>query len=178
MKAGYLAVSCLVIAIFTLDGCDVLRKIAGRPTSADLDLIRIEILEEESAAAAEEARQKAYEDSVELARQSALRSQELLDSLRSSGSVITPAKLGGLDTSALDGEYYIIIGAFKNESNAQRLADKVLAAGYPAQVIRLKTGMNAVGICESDDAETVSRWLKKVRHEPFCPKEAWVLVKE
>lgn len=179
MNRRLLALSCLAIAVLTLDGCDMLRKIAGRPTSSDLNAMRIEIIEEDEAAAADEARQKAYEDSVSLAEQRARRSEEVLDSLRSSGSIITPSKLGVVEEkSALSANYYIIIGAFKEKSNAERLAAKVEAAGYPAKLISLKTGMNAVGICESDDAGTVNQWLNKVRNESFCPKEAWVLVRE
>lgn len=156
----------------------MLRKMAGRPTSADLQAMRIEIIEEGKTAAEEAARQKKAADSAAMAVRMAERSAFVLDSLKASGSIITPGKLGGIDSSDLESSFYIIVGAFRDRSNAARMTAKVEEAGYPARIISLKTGMHAVGICESDDAVQVSEWLKKVRLESFCPKEAWVLVKE
>lgn len=178
MKRGYIAVSSLIIAVLMLTGCDAFRRLAGRPTSKDIHAMRVEILEEDAAAAAEEARQKAVMDSIALAERLAAESEAIMDSLKSEGRIISPNKLGGVDPASLKEQYYIVIGSFKDRANADRLAAKVGEAGYPATVIILRTGMNAVGICGTNDVHSLNESLKKVRKESFCPKEAWVLVKE
>lgn len=172
IKSKVLVLSSLVVAVAMLSGCDLFRRIAGRPTSSDIEGMRVEIIEAEQLAA----REAFVADSLRKVEESRVDTLAVLDSIRGEVNMYGPSRLGGADKSVLNRQYYIVIGAFKDKSNADRLASKVTEAGYPATVIPFKNGMNVVGICPTDDVKTVHDCLKEVKRESFCPKEAWVLV--
>ena len=160
-------------------GCDGLRKLAGRPTAGELAVRQASML------AAQEARHRAAVDSMHRVQQvladslAALDSLSALDSLRQSrGTILNPSALGGLFTTKLDSRYYIVVGSFRDRSNAESLVRRVEGMGYIPTLISFRNGFNAVGICQTDLlAEAVSS-LRKVRREPFCPPDAWILVNE
>ena len=97
----------LALAITTLlaGSCDFVRRIAGRPTAAQVEEIRQERIRRE------EARLQATLDSLEqvkkrLADSLAAREAYLLDSLtQARGTVLNPAKMGGLFTTKLQAKY-------------------------------------------------------------------------
>jgi len=153
-------------------GCDGLRKLAGRPTLAEIDAIRAETR------AREEALHQARIDSLERVRK-ALADSLALDSLRQQkGTILNPAKMGGLFTTKLDYKYYIVVGAFKQRSGAERKVREVNAAGYTATLISFRNGFNAVSVFHDDDLNVILRKMKTVREEPFCPGDVWILVNE
>ena len=92
----------LAVLLLSVTGCDFIRTLAGRPTSAQVETIRKEKI------AAEEARHQAVLDSMEQAKQALADSMarleaHLLDSLsQAKGTVLNPSKLGGLFTTKLD----------------------------------------------------------------------------
>ena len=107
----------LAFAAVILSGCDFLRSLAGKPTSAELEEKRERILQLE-----EEARLQARLDSMEKVRQRmadslAALEGHLLDSLsQTKGTILNPSKLGGLFTTKLDAKYYIVVGAFRTRA--------------------------------------------------------------
>ena len=156
-----------------LTGCDAFRRLAGRPTSAELEQRRMELL------AQREAEHQARIDSLRIVEKALADSLATLDSLKQiSGTVLNPTKIGGLYTTKLDYRYYIIVGAFQQRSFAERLLTRVQNAGYVGTLISFRNGYNVVGICQSDDLNKINASLRKVREEPFCPSDVWVLVNE
>lgn len=164
------------VSLFVLTGCDFFRVLAGRPTSRDIETKKIEILraEQEAELAAEQARleeerlQKVAKDSL-----------AALDSISQfGGSVLNPAKLGGLFATKLEARYSVIIGAFMLRSNAEALFKKAKAAGYSPSLISFNNGMVAVGVCPSNTIIEAKEGLKKVRMEWFCPVDVWILLNE
>lgn len=157
-------------------GCDFVRTLAGRPTSAQLEQIRRERI------AAEEARHQAVLDSMERAQKAleeamAAREQELLDSLtQARGTVLNPSKLGGLFTTKLDSKYFIVVGAFRNRSFAERKLTECNAAGYTATIISFRNGLMAVAVCPSDNLEETLKTLKQLRGTDVCPQDGWILM--
>ena len=167
----------LVLAAVTLvSSCDFVRTLAGRPTSAQLEQIR------KSRMAAEEARHQARLDSMEKAEKAmaealAAREAHLLDSLmQGRGTVLNPSKLGGLFTTKLDSKYYIVVGAFRNRSNAERKLTQCNNAGYTATIISFRNGLLAVAVCPSNDLEKTLKTLKELRGTEVCPKDGWILM--
>ena len=81
----------VIVSLLCLTGCDFMRKLAGRPTSEDVELKRIEILR------AEEAALQARLDSLRNVEQRMIQdSLNALDSIRQlGGSILNPASLGG-----------------------------------------------------------------------------------
>jgi cell division protein FtsN len=169
----------LILAIATLTlvtGCDFVRTLAGRPTSTQLEQIRLQKM------AAEEARHQAVLDSMAQAEKAmaealAAREQELLDSLtQAKGTVLNPSKLGGLFTTKLESKYCIVVGAFRNRSNAERKLTQCNEAGYTATIVSFRNGLLAVAVCPSDNLEETLKTLKQLRGTEVCPQDGWILM--
>ena len=165
----------LVIAVLCLTGCDFMRTLAGRPTSADVEMKRIEILR------AEEAALQARLDSLRKVEEKMIRdSLNALDSIRQiGGSILNPASLGGLFATKLEARYYIILGSFRARANAESLFKVAKEAGYkPALISFGKGGLIAVGVSPVNRLPDAYAALNEVRKEKFCPKDVWILVNE
>lgn len=164
----------LIGALLTLTGCDFFRVLAGRPTSKDIDAKRVMIMK------AEEAALQARLDSIKKAEEKVVSdSLAAMDSLMAQGVVISDAsRLGGLVEDKLDVRYHIVIGVFREETNARKLAALAEASGYPAELMYCRRGMIAVGVCPSDRISQTFWNLERLRMESFCPKDSWILLNE
>ena len=166
----------LAVCSLFLQGCDFVRTVAGRPTSAQLEDIRKDRM------AAEEARHQARLDSMAKAEKTmaeamAAREAQLLDSLtQAKGTVLNPSKLGGLFTTKLESKYYIVVGAFRARANAERKLTQCNSAGYTATIISFRNGLLAVAICPSNNLEETLKTLKKLRGTEVCPQDGWILM--
>ena len=168
----------LVLALLVCSGCDFVRTLAGRPTTAQVEAIRKERL------AAEEARHQARLDSMKRVQQqmadslAALESY-LLDSLsQAKGTILNPSTLGGLFTTKLETKYCIVVGAFRNRTYAERKLKACNEAGYTATIISFRNGLNAVSVCPSDNLNETLKTLRQLRGNGICPKDGWILVNE
>ena len=158
----------LVLLSLSLSSCDLFRKIAGRPTSADIEKKR----------SALEMEQKAHNDrldSLKLLQTQISDSLAALHSIRLQGSSVVEARqLTDQEKSRLPYSYYVIVGAFGNPENAGRFAQQASEAGYPSTLIRYRNGFTAVGVCPTDRIVDAYESLKTVRQSGFCP-DAWIL---
>ena len=103
----------------------------------------------------------------------------ILDSLSQiQGTILNPAKMGGLFTTKLNSRYHIIVGAFRERRNAEKLFRKVEAAGFTPTLISFRNGYNVVGIYPSNTLADAYQNLLKAKAEPFCPSDVWILVNE
>ena len=165
----------IVAAVLCLTGCDFMRKLAGRPSSEDVEIRRIEILR------AQEAALQARLDSLRREEQKMIQdSLNALDSIRQSGgSILNPAALGGLFATKLEARYYVVLGSFKSKTNAETLFNVAKEAGYKPALINFgKGGLIAVGVCPANRLSDAYAALNEVRNEPFCPQDVWILVNE
>ena len=173
MKKSYILL--IVLAMLSVTGCDFMRKLAGRPTSEDVEVKRLEILR------AEEAALQARLDSLRKVEQKMLQdSLNALDSIRQmGGSILNPAALGGLFATKLEARYYIILGSFRSRANAEGLFKVAKEAGYkPALISFGKGGLIAVGVSPVNRLSDAFVELSNVKKESFCPKDVWILVNE
>jgi hypothetical protein len=178
MKRSFiLSIACA--ALFLVSGCDFLRTLSGRPTSEDLETKRAAI-----ARAQEEARAQARIDSLERVRKHledslAALDAHLLDSLsQTRGTILNPSRLGGLFTTKLEAKYYIIVGAFRTRSYAERKLESCNNEGFTGTIISFRNGLLAVGVCPSDSLNETLKRLHEMRGNGICPKDAWILVNE
>ena len=159
--------------MLTMTGCDFMRKLAGRPTSEEIEKIRVEKL------LAEEAALKASLDSLKAEKQSVQDSIDALEMfVQQGGTVLNPSKLGGLYTTKLQYKYYVIIGAFRTRSNAEALFNTAEKAGYKPVLISFRHGLLAVGLTPADECKNAMEMVKTIKLEPFCPADVWILVNE
>jgi len=170
----------LMLALVTVvtSGCDFVRRLAGRPTAAEVEDIRIRQIEEE------EARHQARLDSMKKVQQAmadslAALEAHLIDSLsQARGTIVNPSKLGGLFTTKLEAKYSIVVGAFRNRSYAERKLAACNDAGYKASIISFRNGLLAVAVCPSNSLDETVKTLKQLRGQGICPPDGWVLVNE
>lgn len=177
MKKSFLLLSG---AMIMLTGCDFFRMLAGRPTSEDIENKRVEIIK------AKEAAQKARQDSiarVELEVRKAV--QDSIDACtfiaENKITLYTVARLGGIQHDGLSGSatgsrYRVVLGSFREKSNADKLAASIYAAGdYQPHLISLRNGMIAVAACPSDKIQNVVSGFKSLKMHKECPSDAWIL---
>lgn len=161
----------LMVLCVTLTGCDVFRKLAGRPTSADINLAREQIAAEQAA------RKKAYEDSLEFVAKQRADSLAVIDSLgKMNNNLRGIDEVGAMLADSLSYRYYIVIGSFRDKNNADYMQTKVEKEGYEAYLLSMRNGYTAVSVCPSNKLTEVFASLHKVRDEDFCPSDAWILV--
>ncbi len=170
MRRSFLLLMILSTVLFT--SCDAFRRLAGRPMSADIEAKKAAIL------AVQEAEHQARMDSLKRVEKQVADSLAVLDSLKSLKITLSrPTINGGLDTDMLEHRYYVVVGSFMDKGNAAYLAKKVEKHGYTATLINFRNGYTAVGICPSDNIVEAFDSLKKVKEEPFSPKDEWILSK-
>lgn len=163
----------VLLAAFLFTGCDFFRVLAGRPTSADIENGRLELLR------AEEQAHMARIDSLKREQQILTDSLAALDSIRQNGgTILNPSALGGLFATRLEARYYIIIGSFRNRANAEALLKRASDKGYAPALISFRNGLIAVGLCPVNTLKQAVPYLKQVRTESFCPPDVWILVNE
>ena len=168
----------LLFTLLLSSGCDFVRKLAGRPTSAELEAKRESIL------AAQQAEHLARLDSMRRVEQQMKDSLEaldahLLDSLsQTKGTILNPSKLGGLFTTKLESKYCIVVGAFRNRAYAEKKLKACNEAGYTASIISFRNGLLAVSICPSNSLNETLAALRKMRGTGICPKDGWILVNQ
>lgn len=163
----YSKIALTGLLVIAVSGCDLIRSIAGRPTSEELS-------------------EKAVPKSTPPQREPA-------DSLNSIGEAAdtlpaTPVQktLYGIRVSdisqkatGLQNRYYVLIGTFSNPAYAKEQVRKAEAAGYSVQTIPFSEGRRtAVAVFHTDSLSLAVEGLSKVREEAFCPSDAYILLAE
>lgn len=173
----------LLVSMMSLTGCDFFRVVAGRPTSKDIKLKKMELINEETArqarldSIANEAR-KAEQDSIKAV-------QDSLDACafiaENKVTVYTVARLGGIQHDGLEDltsgtRYRVVLGSFRERANAENLVATIASAGdFWPHLISLKNGMIAVAACPSDRIQNVVMGFKELKAHSECPADAWIL---
>lgn len=156
----------ILMSVLLVSGCDMFRRMAGRPTSEELELKKVEIERRNAMIEAMKAEQKQVSDSL-----------AMLDSLRQMCSKMLWLKdMGGIYTTDLDAGYYIIVGSFRNQGNADAMIKSASDAGFVPVRISFRNGLDAIGVAASSSLEDALLSLKSVKREDFCPPDVWILV--
>ena len=164
MKRILHLVVVLSTIVLTATGCDFFRKLAGRPTSTDIEAMRQAIALREEAKA-----QAAPTDSI----------PDVPDTVATKPEVKpAPAKETVPSSSQVnDGKkrYYIIVASFSKVENAERCAERMAGRGYPGELLKFKGGYTAVGVLGTDDMQEAQASLKELKRQDFCPQGVWIL---
>lgn len=167
-----LIITALSAAVCLLGGCDFFRSLAGRPTSKDIRA------KQERIEQADRLHQQRL-DSLKQVQKQISDSLAVLDSLKAAKeSLISTRQLSSGGKYDIPYRYYVMIGSFSSPDNATRQAARAQEAGYPATLIPFRNGFTAVGCCPSNNLTEVYASLRKLREEPFCPPDAWILNNE
>ena len=164
MKRILHLVVVLSTVVLTTTGCDFFRKLAGRPTSTDIEARR------QAIALREEAKvQAAQTDSIQVVPDTVAAKPEVKPA---------PAKETVSSSSQVnDGKkrYYIIVASFSKVENAERCAERMAGRGYPGELLKFKGGYTAVGVLGTDDMQEAQASLKELKRQDFCPQGVWIL---
>lgn len=161
----------------TVTGCDFFRKLAGRPTTAMIEQKRQEMV----ADIGSKAREKAVQDSlVIVARNKADSVAACMYIMENGIRIYTSAGLGGIVqdevTEGRGGRYRVIVGSFKEISNAEKKMAQVEQAGdFGTHFIRMRNGMIAVAACPVDQIQNALAGFRELQRIGACPEDAWIL---
>ena len=150
----------------------MLRSLAGRPSSRDIEVMRVELVEEQKKA-------QAQADSLKELQRVEAEKKAALDSLMAlPENILRTASSLKIKPEELKNAYAIVIGAFKDEANAAKSASRAEEAGYSAELLSFRGGLKAVAVAGTDDVCEILASFNKIKIESFCPKDVWILVKE
>lgn len=164
----------LIFSILCLSSCDFLRKVAGRPTEADL----------EAKAERIELRRQQVRDSIIAAQEAAL-ALRIQDSLETAAATHSLDSLGvklssvfrfGEPQEELEYKYNLIIGVFRNKSIADAKYKVASDWGFSPFLIPFNGGVNALCLCGSDALKDIVNAYAGGRTAGVCPRDAWVYV--
>lgn len=150
MKTLKLTVLLLMLmSLFT--GCDFFRSIMGKPTSKDIENMKI---------------------AAQKQKQEAKRIQDSIDFIRAEEARLAEEALAAKNN--LDSRYYIILGSFKIESNATNFLQLLAEKGYTTQNIKLKNGYDLVSAAGFDNFRAAYNEMQKLLEFEFCPEDIWI----
>ncbi len=132
-----------------LSGCDFIRKSLGKPTSEDINRIRLEKVVADAAKA----------DSI--ARVEAIKKAEL-DSLKI------------LEEANRIKRFYILVGSFKVVENADRLAEQLQNKGFDVRCFNITQGMTSVAICGNDDENAIKAKFEELKSDPDFKLDGYI----
>lgn len=160
-------------AALIVSGCDFMRKVAGRPTSADLEAM-VAAREQEEARAA-----RALQERQQRERELQYQADSLLAVQTMEGIVMNRlSELNVRVVTELPAKYNVVLGAFSDASNADNLISRLKEAGYEASAMRYRSGKTAVLACCTDSFVELGKSFASLQKENYCPKDVWVIVKE
>ena len=138
-----------------LSGCDYLRAALGKPTSADIEDMRI----------AQEIEAKRVADSiarVEFVRDSI--AKVVADSL-----ALQEAAL-----SAIPRNYYVIIGSYMEDKSVEECRNKLMGEGVESTVIQFRNGFKLVAVGGFAKFSEAKVKMNQIRHLSETPEEVWI----
>jgi len=144
----------LVVAVtFSTTGCDFIRSSLGKPTSADLAVLRME----------RDAREQAVRDSV-----------AAVEAERARLEAEAAAEASKVAEAASIKRYYAVAGAFKEASGAQAYIDKLQENGYKVRTFDFKSGLKVVCLEGSDSLSVVRKDVAELKARKLFPGEPWI----
>lgn len=143
----YKLAASLAVACTLVCGCDFLRSVAGRPTSRMI----------ESALAGKQAAE------MEAAIQDSVRQAEAARAIAIADSIAT------------DHAYYVVVGVFQSEKNAQKKVNQCREDGMSASSILFRSGMYGVIVNPTPTMKDAERMLGELKARKLCSKSAWIL---
>lgn len=175
--------SALCALALCVTGCDFLRTVAGRPTSAQLT-------ETSSSAGV----CVSCTDCPKCVGACCDSTSALPDTLSQGSEPETVAEVYGEKSlymlklskdsikqtvSGLPYTYYVLVGTFTSESYADAQARRARNAGFEVVTIPFSDGRRtAVAISPTNDLDFAVEELKRVKQFAFCPADAYIMMAE
>ena len=140
-------------AVLLISGCDWLRSTLGMPTSKDLGRVQTEV------------RMKHLADSLNTI---------VKDTVSVRDSQNLKSSLPSVAPSQLTAQFYVIVGSFKDESNASKMDGYLLKNGYKPIRLEFKNGYKVVSSGAFSNANEAYVAMRKLLELDFSPEDVWV----
>ena len=165
MRKLILGTVLTAVVLLAASGCDFIRASLGKPTSTDLALLRWK-------------REMQAQDSLAAARDS---SAVVRDSTVAQDSTVAPSvpenAVPEVNSPAPVQElkrYYVVAGAFKEESGVKAYSDKLVENGYPVHRFDFKSGLKVVCLEGSDTLAVARRQMAGLKAARLFPGDPWI----
>lgn len=142
--------SMFLVAVTLLNSCDFFRSLVGKPTSEDLERMRIEAQQKKQREQDSIFKAKAYADSLAMA--AAAEAQEKM----------------------LSDRFYVILGSFKVPGNAERMYAFLEKNNYTPRSITFKNGFKLVSAASTNSLQEALRIADELLAYEYCPDDVWV----
>ena len=143
--------SVLILALcLSLSSCDAVRSMLGKPTSKDLEIMRLQ--------------------------QEVLRAQSSLDSI-AAAQARTERVADGQEAARnkVAARYYVAVGGFKVPENAVNYKAYLERQGYEITDVRFKTGYDVLLMAGSDNYYNVLHSMQDfIKNEKTCAWDIWI----
>lgn len=146
-------------AVLLFSGCDRIRSMMGKPTSSDLERLRVE----------KEAQQKAERDSI-------ARAEETLavDSV----AAVTPEAPAAAKPSVMPAghlpRYSVIVGSYVKDYNVRAMTRRMEKLGEKVTVIPFKSGFTGVAVFTTGDFAEARAKRKQILASGAVPSDTWI----
>ena len=140
--------SLFLIAATMLTSCDFFRSLAGKPTSKDIERMRIEA----------QAKKQRQLDSINKAKADSL---ALIAAMEA-------------EKNALKERFYVVLGSFKVQGNAERMYQFLEKNNYTPRTIRFKNGFELVSAASTNNLQAALKIMDELLAFEYCPDDVWV----
>ena len=140
--------SMFLIAATMLTSCDFFCSLVGKPTSKDLERMRIEA----------QAKKQRQLDSIKKAKADSL---ALIAAMEA-------------EKNALKDRFYVVLGSFKVQDNADRMHKFLEKNNYTPRTIKFKNGFELVSAASTNNLQEALRILDELLEYEYCPDDVWV----
>lgn len=166
-------IAVIAASTLLLSGCDFFRSLAGRPTSADIEVKRQAL---EMAAAEAESARKDSAAAAMLVQKTVEDSLAVMSKIEGTTKLSRATRRFDAATSAMiDHRYYVVVGAFGDPDNAVKCAARLEKAGFNAVRMKYLGGFTAVAVNPTDRIVEAYETLSRVTELDFVPKDSWIL---
>lgn len=179
-----ITLTALILALLT--GCDAVRSALGKPTSKDIAELRLQ-----------KARMQRTGDSLAVEMGALPDSLDNLDmadtthpAAETSGAVAEAAPVNltsqadvpreqaaeaeEAPSEGLASGYYVVLGSFKNEDNAQYYYNSLSASGADVHLVKMKNGFTAVMICHGSTYDEAYSKMLEFYSDKKRPEDIWI----
>lgn len=140
--------SLFLIAATMLTSCDFFRSLVGKPTSKDIERMRIEA----------QAKKQRELDSINKAKADSLAMIAALEA----------------EKNALKDRFYVVLGSFKVQGNAERMYAFLEKNNYTPRTIKFKNGFELVSASSTNNLQEALKILDELLMHDYCPDDVWV----
>lgn len=165
---------CLALAVILssaslFTSCDYLRAALGKPTSADLEAMRVKVAQ---------MREQHIQDSLAQALADSLAAAAADSTAMAAADSLAPVsqpEVAILSKNDLTEKYYVIVGCFSTPEAAVKVYRTISDAGCrSAQVFKLRDERFAVTCFGGETYQEASRAMSEFSESDNCPPDIWI----